>query len=91
VGLFAARSLRIPHRLQFLRRRPAAVRSAGRDHLLDHLLVARQALHLVDRTLVVVQPQPGHRRQDLLDRILRRPRDVGVLDAQHELAAVWRA
>jgi hypothetical protein len=46
---------------------------------------------LVDRAFVVVQAQPVHRLQDRVDRRLRAALAVGVLDAQDELAARWRA
>jgi hypothetical protein len=36
----------------------------------------------------VLELQPAQRRDDLLDRRLRRAREVGVLDAQDEVAAV---
>jgi len=38
--------------------------------------------------IVVIEAEPAHRRQDLLDRRFARSRDVGVLDAQDEVAAV---
>jgi hypothetical protein len=61
---------------------------ARREHLGDHLLVAIHALHLVERTLVVRQAQPLHAVDDGLHRLRRRTRDVGVLDAQDEGAAM---
>src|SRR6202012_3522051 len=86
--LLAARLLLVLHAVEVVRRAVAVVGRAGREHLADDRLVAIQALHLVDRAFVVLQAQPLHRGDDLVDRILRRARDVGVLDAQHELAAV---
>src|SRR5690606_31329582 len=63
------------------------VRVAGRDELLGDLLVAIQALGLVDRAFVVVQAEPVHRLQDRIDRGLGAAFAVGVLDPQDELAA----
>src|SRR5439155_15453909 len=47
-----------------------------------------EMLHLKDRTLVPVEPEPGHRVEDRLLRGFARALEVGVLDAQDELAAV---
>jgi hypothetical protein len=57
---------------------------ARRQHLGDHLLVALHALHLVERALVMRQPQPLHAVEDGLHRLRRRTRHVRVLDAQDE-------
>ena len=86
--LFATRTLGFAHGVQLFRRAVAAVGAAGGDELLHHRVVALQALHLVDGAFVVVQAQPGHGREDLVHRILRGTRHVGVFDAQHELPAV---
>ena len=58
------------------------------QHLSDHFLVALHALHLVERTFVVIQSQPGHAVENGLHRLGRRALHVGVLDAQDERAAV---
>jgi hypothetical protein len=64
-----------------------AVGAAGPEQRLEHLAVALGALGLQDRTLVPVELQPRERIEDLLDVLGRRALAVGVLDAQHELAA----
>ncbi len=43
---------------------------------------------LVERTLVVAEPEPLHGREDLRGQLLARALDVGVLDAQDERAAL---
>src|SRR5207302_6263334 len=47
-----------------------------------------EALHLENGTLVPVEPEPAHRIDDRLHRGFGRALEVGVLDAQDELAAV---
>ena len=59
----------------------------GLEQLLDRLLVAVAALPLRDRPLVPVELEPAQRVEDLLHVLGRRALAVGVLDAQHELAA----
>src|SRR6185369_6272767 len=86
--LFAARTLRLAHRLELGRRRVAVVRLVLGDHPLGDLAVAVEPLQLVDRAFLVVEAEPAHRRQDLLGRFIARARDVGVLDPQDEVAAV---
>ena len=66
----------------------AAIRMPARQQLPDDLLVAIEALGLIERTLVVIEPRPLHAVQDLLDGSLGRALQIGVLDAQHELPAV---
>ena len=61
------------------------------QHLREHFLVAVHPLHLVERPFVVVEAEPAHASRICVDRFLRRARDVGVLDAQDEVAAVVRA
>ncbi len=87
-ALLAARLLVGLHPVQVPGRAVAEVGRARGEHLVDHRPVAIEALHLVDRALVVLQAQPLHGGKDLLHRVLRGTRDVGVLDAQHELAAM---
>ena len=86
--LFAACALRLAHRVEFLGAAVAVIGLAAGQHLLEHFLVAIQALGLVERAFVVIQIQPGHAVEDRLHRLGGRARDVGVFDAQDELAAV---
>ena len=86
-GFLAACSLRLAHLFEFLRCAVAAVGRAGVQHVVDDASIAIQPLHLVDRPFVAIEAQPLHRRENLLHRILRRPRDIGVLDSQDEVAA----
>ena len=60
------------------------------EQLLDDLGVAVGVLGLEDRPLVPVDPEPRERVEDLLDVLGRGALAVGVLDAQHELAARGR-
>ena len=61
-----------------------------RELLVDHprrrgeVRVEARALEI--RALVPLEPEPVHHVLDLVDRLLRRPRDVGVLDAEDERA-----
>ena len=87
--------LQLAHLGQALGRAPAVVRVAVRDELLDIRPVGVQPLALpVGRVgaadigaLVVGQPQPGQRVEDLLLAALDVAGLVGVLDAQDEPAA----
>ena len=65
--LLAARALppRASPRALRLRRSSSSTR-CRRDQLLGHLAVALQALHLVERPLVVVEAQPVHAVEDRL-------------------------
>ena len=56
--------------------------------MLRNLLVAREALHLEERALVPVQAEPAQAVEDRVHRLVGRALEVGVLDAQHERAAV---
>src|SRR5688572_20131602 len=58
------------------------------DELFGDLPVALEALHLEERSLVPFQAKPLHRLDDRLDRGFRGALEIGVLDAQHERAAV---
>ncbi len=60
--------------------------TAGQQLRCD-LAIPVQALHLVERTLVVIETQPVHSVQDRLGGGLRGSLDIGVFDAQNELAA----
>ncbi len=77
----------LAHGVEFLAGFVGVIRLALREQLLGDFLIAGNALGLVDRAFVVTQPQPVHRFQDGVDRFLRAALAVGVLDAQHELAA----
>ena len=61
---------------------------AAGEQLLDDLGVAVGALGLEDGLAVPVDPEPAQRLEDLLDVLRRRALAVGVLDPQHQLAAV---
>ena len=84
----AARGGSLPHRLQFLGSREAAIGRAGLQHRLCNLRVALTALELVGRRLVGIEAQPGEPVQDRRHRLLRRAPAVGILDAQQELPAM---
>ena len=77
--------------LDVLGRRLRAVGVPALEQLLERLAVALGALALEDRPLVPVELQPAQRVEDLLDVLRRRALAVGILDAQHELAAARRA
>src|SRR5690606_11072799 len=77
----------LAHRLELFLGLVGVVRVARGDELLGDLAVTVQALGLIDRALVVVEPEPAHRLEDGVDRRLRAALAVGVLDAQDELAA----
>jgi hypothetical protein len=61
---------------------------AGGDELVGRFPVAREALHLEERSLVPVEAQPSHAFEDRLHRLRRGALQISVLDAQDELAAV---
>ena len=83
-------------RLQLLRRAVAVVRMPLRDQRLRRLQILRLPLRLKvrrvrtghHRPLVPVEAEPAQAVENALDHRLRRPLDVGVLDAQHEHAAM---
>src|SRR3989454_2383757 len=86
--LLAARALALAHRVQIFLARPAAVRLSLRDELLGDFLVPSEALHLEERTLIPVEPEPAHGVEDRLHRGFGRALEVRVLDAQDEFTAV---
>src|SRR5690606_31125056 len=49
--------------------------------------IAVHALHLVERAFIVLQAQPVHAVDDGLHRFRRRTFEIGILNAQDELAA----
>src|SRR5437879_2486070 len=59
-----------------------------RHERLGYFLVPSAALYLEKRTFIPVEPEPAHRVEDRLHRGFGRALEVGVLDAQDELAAV---
>ena len=75
------------HRIKFCPRLVGVVGLALGHELLGHFAITLQPMGLVDRAFVVIQPQPGHRIQDGVDRRLGAALTVGVLDAQDEFAA----
>jgi hypothetical protein len=77
--LFAASHLRGAKLFQLGRLHVAVVREPALHQLAQLVAIAVHPLHLVDRTLVVVEAEPGHRIENRLHRLRRRARDVGVL------------
>src|ERR1700689_2032430 len=59
---------------------------AARQHIFDYFLVPVEALGLIERALIMLQSSPFHPVENLLDRLIRRTLQIGVLNAQHELA-----
>ncbi|MNO65355.1 hypothetical protein D3C76_561090 [compost metagenome] len=87
-GLLAARHLAFAQRLQALLGAEALVGAAIGQHLVDDAVVAIEALGLVVGALIPVQLQPFHALNDGVDRLLSGTFQVGILDTQHELAAL---
>ena len=83
VGLLA-----LAQRIELGHAHVAGVGQAARQHVGQHRLVARHALHLVVGAFVEVQPEPVHALQDHIDRGLAGALLVGVFDAQDEIATV---
>ena len=86
--LFLARGLLRAHLLQLLLGAVAVIRGAGREHLRDHFAIAIEALRLVVRAFVRVEPQPLHALEDDAHGLVGGALAVRVLDTQNELAAV---
>jgi hypothetical protein len=82
------RGLPVAHFLQLFPGAVTAVRVARLEELREHLAIPIHAPRLVERTLVVVQPQPLHTVENDLRRFLGGALAIGVLDAQDEHAAV---
>src|SRR5437879_13323664 len=57
-----------------------------REHFIDNRAIAIHPLHLEERSLVVIETEPGHRIENRLHRRGCRTLDVGVLDPQDERA-----
>ncbi len=81
--------LRRAHLFQRFRRGIAVIGATGIQHLLDHFLVAVDALHLIERTFVLLQPQPCHAVQNRLHGLRCRTCDVGIFNTQNEFAVVF--
>ena len=77
-----------PHGVQLFLAAIAVVGLALGDQLFGDLGVAIEVLRLVERPDVGTQLEPLHPVQDDLDRLLRGSFPVGVLDPQHEGAAM---
>ena len=86
--LFLARGLLRAHVVQLLLRAVAVIGSAGGEHLRDHFAIAIEALGLVVRALVRVEPQPLHAFEDHAHGLVGGALAVRVFDAQDEFAAV---
>ncbi|OIQ76416.1 hypothetical protein GALL_419010 [mine drainage metagenome] len=82
------RHLRLAHCSQLLGRCIAMVGRSGRQHPLNHRLVAVHALHLVKRAFVVIQTQPAHAIQNRLHGLWCGTCHIGILDAQNEFSAM---
>ncbi len=76
--------LRLPHRLQFLLGRKAAIGLAVGQQSVRDFGMARRPRKLEQGRPVGAQPQPVHPVEDLRNRILGRSRPVRVLDPQQE-------
>ena len=85
--LLLARELRRAHLLELLLGAVAVIRLVFAEELRDHFRVAVEPARLVIRTLVVIEPEPGHAVEDHADGFIRRALAIGVLDPQDELAA----
>jgi hypothetical protein len=86
--LLAAGHLRRAQFVELGRLHVTAVREAALLHLAQDRPVPIHPLHLIERTLLVGQAEPGQRIEDRLHGLRRRPRDVRVLDAQDESSAM---
>ena len=81
-------ALLLAQSVDLLTARVAAIGTAVGKHLFDRVAIARQARGLANRPLVVIQAQPGHAVEDDLNSFFGRALQIGILDAQHEFAAV---
>ena len=57
------------------------------QQLLDDLQITIEALRLVKRSLVVVEPEPLHAVENRLHRFGRGPLEIGIFYSQHEASA----
>ncbi len=87
-GLLLVGQLPLAQLFQALLGAVAAIGVTLLEQLVDVVAVAVHALGLIEGTFVVLQPQPGHALEDGVDRLGGGALEVGILDAQHEGAAV---
>ena len=59
------------------------------EQLLDDLLVTIKAMGLVKRTFVILESQPGHAFENGIDGFRGGALQIGVLDAQDKLTAMF--
>src|SRR5690606_8161553 len=85
--LLAGGALAFAHGFDFLWRGIAEIGAAVGQHFSDDFAVAVHALHLVERTFVMLQTQPLHAVDDGLHGFRRRAFEIGIFDAQDELTA----
>ena len=85
----------LPRLLEFGRRAETLIRPSGSQQFGGNVGIHRhplglsvRAIRTTDlRTLIPIQPQPAHRRQQSLVALLRVPGAIGVFDPEHERAA----
>ena len=87
-GLLAARALGGAHRVELLLAAVATIRLALAQQPLDVLLVQRQPFGLKPGTFVGIEPEPPEPVEDCVDRRPGRSLAIGVLDPEHEGAAM---
>src|SRR5262249_52853793 len=83
---FPGRLGRLPLGVELLGRFERAVGLAFADEPVGGLAIQVVTLRLVEGALVVLEPEPLHRGEDLRRELLPRALDVGVLDPEEELA-----
>ena len=66
----------------------AAIGQALVEQFVDDLVVTVKSLGLVERTLVIIETQPGHALEDGVDGLGSGSLKVGILDAQDKFAAM---
>jgi hypothetical protein len=84
--LLLARLLLGAHRVEIFLAAIAAVCGPCAEHFGDDGPVPVEALRLIERPLVVLEPQPFHAFEDHLDGLGRGALEVRVFDAQDEFA-----
>ena len=65
----------------------AIVGAAVREHFVDDFLISSKAVHLIDRTFVIIEIEPLHAVENDLHRFLCGTYLIGILNAQQEFAA----
>ena len=73
---------------QFLLRHVAAIGVPALEHLVGDLGMARPELRLIIFVAVPIEPEPAQAVEDHVDRLVGRPRLVGILDPEQRFAAV---